>query len=115
MKWICTALTVTFLAAAHVVAQDLFVTIPATPTKNPLEGNAEAITAGMGAYRVRCADCHGMDARGSADPISHRCGRKAARTRRSFQHSQRGSPAPKCPRFRHPGRRTRMSGASSPT
>ena len=36
MKWICTALTVSFLAVTHVVAQDLFVTIPATPTKNPL-------------------------------------------------------------------------------
>ena len=64
MKWICTALTVSFLAVTHVVAQDLFVTIPATPTKNPLEGNAEAITAGMGAYRVRCADCHGPDGTG---------------------------------------------------
>ena len=50
------------------VAQDLFVTIPTVPTKNPLEGNADAITAGMGAYRVRCADCHGMDARGIRGP-----------------------------------------------
>ena len=68
MKWICTALTVTVLGVAHVVAQDLFVTLPAVPTKNPLEGNADAITAGMGAYRVRCADCHGMDARGIRAP-----------------------------------------------
>ncbi|MGH9255370.1 MAG: c-type cytochrome [Vicinamibacterales bacterium] len=68
MKWIYSALTVTILSVAHVVAQDLFVTIPALPTKNPLEGNADAITAGMGAYRVRCADCHGMDARGIRSP-----------------------------------------------
>lgn len=36
--------------------------------KNPLEGNAEAVRAGMGLFRVRCADCHGMDARGVRSP-----------------------------------------------
>ena len=38
------------------------------PSKNPLEGNAEAVRAGMGLFRVRCADCHGMDARGIRAP-----------------------------------------------
>jgi putative heme-binding domain-containing protein len=38
------------------------------PTRNPLDGNPEAIRAGMGLYRVRCADCHGMDARGIRAP-----------------------------------------------
>src|SRR5688572_20321964 len=68
MKWIYTALIVTILSVAHVIAQDVFVTIPNVATKNPLEGDADAITAGMGAYRVRCADCHGMDARGIRGP-----------------------------------------------
>lgn len=68
MKWTYTALVVTVLSVAHVVAQDVFVTIPSVSAKNPLEGNADAITAGMGAYRVRCADCHGMDARGIRGP-----------------------------------------------
>ena len=69
MKWICSVLAVTILGMAHLVAQDVFVRIPAeVPTKNPLEGHADAITAGMGAYRVRCADCHGMDARGIRGP-----------------------------------------------
>ena len=36
--------------------------------KNPLEGNAAAIRAGMGLFRGRCADCHGMDARGVRGP-----------------------------------------------
>ncbi len=36
--------------------------------KNPFDGNAAAIQAGMGQYRVRCADCHGMDARGIRGP-----------------------------------------------
>lgn len=69
MKWICSVLTVMILGVAHLVAQDIFVKIPADlPTKNPLEGHADAITAGMGIYRVRCADCHGMDARGIRGP-----------------------------------------------
>ncbi len=38
------------------------------PTTNPLEGNAEAIQVGLGLFRARCADCHGMDARGVRAP-----------------------------------------------
>src|SRR6266850_5774452 len=38
------------------------------PAKNPLEGNSDAIRGGMGLYRARCADCHGMDARGVRAP-----------------------------------------------
>jgi putative heme-binding domain-containing protein len=38
------------------------------PAKNPLEGNAEAIRSGMGLFRGRCADCHGMDAHGVRGP-----------------------------------------------
>jgi putative heme-binding domain-containing protein len=36
------------------------------PVKNPRDGNPEAIRAGSGAYRSRCAACHGSDARGTA-------------------------------------------------
>ena len=39
-----------------------------TPTKNPLEGNPDAIRGGMGLFRARCADCHGMDAKGVRGP-----------------------------------------------
>lgn len=38
------------------------------PAVNPLGGNPEAIEAGMGIFRSRCADCHGMDARGVRAP-----------------------------------------------
>ena len=70
MKWIYAALTLVILGAAQAAAQqDLYLRIPADlPSKNPLEGDAEAIRAGMGAYRVRCADCHGMDAQGIRGP-----------------------------------------------
>src|SRR5712691_13113076 len=39
-----------------------------SPPKNPLEGNADAIRGGMGSFRARCADCHGMDAHGVRAP-----------------------------------------------
>jgi cytochrome c oxidase cbb3-type subunit III len=38
------------------------------PAKNPLEGNPDAIRAGMGLFRGRCGDCHGIDARGVRGP-----------------------------------------------
>ena len=38
------------------------------PAKNPFEGNPDAIQTGMGLFRARCAECHGMDARGVRGP-----------------------------------------------
>lgn len=38
------------------------------PAKNPFEGNPDAVLAGMGGYRLRCADCHGLDGRGVRGP-----------------------------------------------
>jgi putative heme-binding domain-containing protein len=38
------------------------------PEKNPLEGREAAILAGMGIFRSRCADCHGIDAGGVRGP-----------------------------------------------
>ena len=49
------------IGAGLSAAQDL-------PAKNPLEGDANAIRAGMGLFRGRCADCHGMDAHGVRGP-----------------------------------------------
>jgi len=43
-------------------------TLKAPATKNPLEGDAAAIKSGMGLFRSRCADCHGVDARGVRSP-----------------------------------------------
>src|SRR5216117_1694852 len=64
MRWIFSVLTVAVVCVSAVslsAAQD-------PPAKNPLEGNADAIRGGMGLYRARCADCHGMDARGIRAP-----------------------------------------------
>jgi len=51
----------TALACASLVAQDL-------PETNPFHGDSAAVLAGMGQFRQRCADCHGMDARGVRAP-----------------------------------------------
>jgi len=64
MQWTRLAATVAMLAALSgglFGFQDL-------PAQNPLDGNADAIRAGMGLFRGRCADCHGMDAHGVRGP-----------------------------------------------
>jgi cytochrome c oxidase cbb3-type subunit 3 len=40
----------------------------ARPVKNPLEGNAQAISNGAAMFRNRCAGCHGPDAHGYLGP-----------------------------------------------
>ena len=37
-------------------------------SSNPHLGNRESIRAGMALYRVRCGDCHGLDATGYRGP-----------------------------------------------
>src|SRR3954466_2697345 len=64
MNWTRSVLTVATLCLAGrglVAAQD-------PPAKNPFDGNPDAIRYGMGLFRSRCADCHGMDARGVRGP-----------------------------------------------
>ena len=64
MTWTRSALAVAVLwliGATLVAAQD-------PPAKNPLEGNPAAIQSGMGVFRARCAECHGMDAKGVRAP-----------------------------------------------
>lgn len=38
------------------------------PGKNPHLGRADSIKSGLALYRVRCGDCHGLDARGYRGP-----------------------------------------------
>src|SRR6059036_3855897 len=64
-------LVVAMLSVIAVRAQNLQQNVqdnPNIPTKNPLDGNEAAIKYGMGLFRSRCADCHGMDARGVRSP-----------------------------------------------
>jgi len=78
MKWTCSVLTVATLSLVGgsvmsaqdvpVNNRDLSAKSQDLPAKNPLEGNEAAIKYGMGLFRSRCADCHGMDARGVRAP-----------------------------------------------
>jgi putative heme-binding domain-containing protein len=56
-----------FIAGWFIVAGSL-VDAQAPAARNPVEGDAAAIRSGMGLFRARCADCHGMDARGVRGP-----------------------------------------------
>ncbi len=64
MAWTRSVLMVALFciaAGARFAAQD-------PPQTNPLEGNADAIKAGMGGFRQRCGDCHGIDGKGVRAP-----------------------------------------------
>ncbi len=105
MKWMYLLLALVVLGAAEVMAQDVFLKIPADlPSRNPLEGNVEAITAGMGAYRVRCADCHGMDARGIRGPDITQVWAKGRTDAALFRTIRNGVPSTEMPA--HPSPRT---------
>ena len=71
MKWTRPVLTLAVLilfGGPLVRAQDQQRPEKPIPQNNPLQGNADAIRAGMGIFRSRCADCHGIDARGVRSP-----------------------------------------------
>lgn len=60
-RFVCLIGIVSLLGAVSLSAQ-------APAAKNPFEGNADAVRSGMGLFRARCADCHGMDAKGIRSP-----------------------------------------------
>ncbi|HMF95961.1 MAG TPA: c-type cytochrome [Vicinamibacterales bacterium] len=67
----CVAVTAIVLAIACGVAaaaQEAATPREARPAKNPLEGNAQAISNGGAMFRNRCAGCHGPDAHGYLGP-----------------------------------------------
>lgn len=56
----------TVVASAGLLAAQPSETHP--PGKNPHLGNQASIRSGLALYRVRCGDCHGLDARGYRGP-----------------------------------------------
>src|SRR5438132_12526963 len=50
-----------FVGGTRFAAQDV-------PQNNPLEGNPDAIKAGMGGFRQRCGDCNGVNGKGVRAP-----------------------------------------------
>ena len=70
-----------------------------TPGKNPFEGNPEAILAGMGGYRLRCADCHGTDGRGVRGPDITQVWNTGRTDQGLFNTIRRGVPNTEMPGF----------------
>lgn len=54
------------MGGALLLAQKPSETLP--PGKNPHLGNKASVQGGLALYRVRCGDCHGLDARGYRGP-----------------------------------------------
>jgi putative heme-binding domain-containing protein len=77
------------VATAPAFAQDL-------SSKNPRAGDPEAIRFGMGSFRGRCANCHGMDARGGRGPDLLPV-LAVATDERLFQTIKRGVPGTEMP------------------
>jgi cytochrome c oxidase cbb3-type subunit III len=73
-RWLMLSFAATMVLGAATHAQGPAGQAPLEPVtqapaqKNPLDGDKAAIQAGMGQFRVRCADCHGMDATGVRGP-----------------------------------------------
>src|SRR6478672_5151251 len=63
MRWLPIVLLIT---GSLLLAQGPPEKSPAT--NNPHLGNAQSIRSGMALYRIRCADCHGLDATGYRGP-----------------------------------------------
>lgn len=71
----------------------------ALPDKNPMEGNADAILAGMGGFRLRCADCHGTDGRGVRGPDITQIWASGRTDRGLFMTIRGGVPGTEMPAF----------------
>src|SRR5262245_7433930 len=66
-------------------------------TSNPHLRNRESIRAGMAAYRIRCADCHGLDARGYRGPDLAAFIGRGATDERLFDTIRNGFPGTEMP------------------
>jgi putative heme-binding domain-containing protein len=67
-RWSWVLAVVASVAVAHAAPQDRTTRSEPRPTKNPVEGNPQAISNGGAMFRTRCAGCHGPDARGYLGP-----------------------------------------------
>ena len=83
------------------------------PAVNPLAGNDAAIQSGMGLFRSRCADCHGMDARGVRGPDLTQVWASGRTDGASSARCAAVCPAPRCRQSAH-ARQTMRCGRSSP-
>jgi putative heme-binding domain-containing protein len=67
------------------------------PATNPHAGDREAIRNGMALYRSRCADCHGLDAKGYRGPDLTAVLAGGATDEQLFQTIRKGVPGTEMP------------------
>jgi putative heme-binding domain-containing protein len=65
--------------------------------KNPHQGNQESIRSGQALYRIRCADCHGLDAAGYRGPDLKTLIAGGVADERLFQVIRKGVPGTEMP------------------
>jgi putative heme-binding domain-containing protein len=82
-------------AGTLVLAQERSLTLP--PGQSPHLGNQESIRSGMGLFRARCADCHGLDASGYRGPDLKALIAGGATDERLFQIIRKGVPGTEMP------------------
>jgi putative heme-binding domain-containing protein len=93
-------------AGGLLLAQDAPAKNPAA--NNPHLGNPQSIRSGMALYRIRCADCHGLDAGGYRGPDLNAVLAGGATDERLFQTIQKGVPGTEMPRSTEPDDDTLM-------
>src|SRR5438034_6695419 len=84
-----------FGTGARLLAQERPATNPAA--NNPHLGNPESIRGGMTLYRVRCGECHGLDASGYRGPDLIAVLAGGATDERPFQTIRKGMHGTKMP------------------
>lgn len=90
-------LAVLWLASAALLAQRLEPSQTHPPGKNPHLENKASIRTGMLLYRVRCGDCHGLDARGYRGPDLTAAISGGATDERLFSVIRKGVPGTEMP------------------
>jgi putative heme-binding domain-containing protein len=73
---------------------------PNPAAKNPHLGNPQSIRSGMALYRIRCADCHGLDGSGYRGPDLIGVMAAGASDDRLFQTIRKGVPGTDMPAAR---------------
>jgi putative heme-binding domain-containing protein len=97
MRWL------PFLLLATGVLSAQQATPPANPNpaaNNPHLGNPQSIRSGMALYRIRCADCHGLDGGGYRGPDLIAAMAAGATDERLFQTIRKGIPGTEMPAAR---------------
>jgi putative heme-binding domain-containing protein len=84
-------------AAGHAEAAGQNAAAPRRATKNPVEGNRDAIQNGGAMFRNRCAGCHGPDARGYLGPDLTGLWASGSTDDRIFDIVRRGVPGTEMP------------------